>query len=79
MCKNCFNQIRAVLTEQNDTEKLAKLDVLEEASDFQKKTAGEELDGAQILMSLHLPIEVLKQAFKDYKKVQTVIRQMQQN
>ena len=79
MCKNCFNQIRVVLTEQNDTEKLAKLDVLEEASDFQKKTAGEELSGAQILMSLQLPIEALKKSFEDYKNVQTVIKQMQQN
>ncbi len=79
MCKNCFNQIRVVLTEQNDTEKLAKLDVLEEASDFQNKVAGQELDGAQILMSLQLPIEALKKAFEKYKNVQTVIKQMQQN
>ena len=79
MCKNCFNQIRTILTEQNNTDKLAKLDVLEEASDFQKKVSGQELDGAQILMSLQLPIELLKQAVKDYKEAQTVIRQMQQN
>lgn len=80
MCQKCIDGLRIQMTENNDQENLKKLDVLEEASNFQKKVTGNELSRFEIMFAIALlPLEYLKEATAEHKMKLSVIRQMEQN
>jgi len=80
MCQKCIDELRIAMTANNEQENLEKLAVVEEASNFQKKITGNELNRFEIMFAVALlPLEMLKEATAEHKEKLSVIRQMQQN
>ena len=80
MCKNCFDGLRIQMIESNDQAGLAKLDVLEQASQIQEKATGTAMEGFEIMMALvAIPIEYLQARLVEYKKTADILRQMREN
>lgn len=80
MCKTCINQMRALLTKNNDQENLTKLVVIEEANELQEKATGGGLDAIEIALMLKvMTLDALTLTLKEYKQGLLERKQMQYN